>query len=203
MRIFFPILLIIGGLVLFFIVIDPLYTNIKELKTDIGIYNVSLKNARALQETRDILLEKYRNIKREDKEKLNNLLPSNINNIKFVLEIEQIANIYSLPLKTIKFDERQLQEEGQEKNNSTTTGMIISGENKKDFLPYGIFPMEFVVEGTYESFLLFLKELEINLRVMDIKSISFVVPEPVVRSQEGSDPNIYNYTLKVETYWLK
>jgi hypothetical protein len=58
--------------------------------------------------------------------------------------------------------------------------------------------MEFVIEGRYDTFLAFLRDLELNLRLVDIKAISFQVP---TQATFGSD--IYSYTLKVETYWLK
>ena len=74
-------------------------------------------------------------------------------------------------------------------------------------MPYGIFPIEFVVDGNYDTFLAFLKDLEHNLRLVDIKSVSFVVPSAAATSAVSSgvttNPNIYSYTLKIETYWLK
>ena len=75
-----------------------------------------------------------------------------------------------------------------------------------DNLPYGIFPMEFIIEGRYETFISFMKELEKNLRLVDIKSVSFNVPQQSSGGDGGgisADPNVYSYTLKVETYWLK
>ncbi|MFA6355047.1 MAG: hypothetical protein WCW65_01310, partial [Candidatus Paceibacterota bacterium] len=62
---------------------------------------------------------------------------------------------------------------------------------------------EFTTEGDYDSFVLFLKDLEFNLRLADVKSISFVVPDSSGKPVSGVDPNVYRYSLKVETYWLK
>ena len=70
--------------------------------------------------------------------------------------------------------------------------------------PYGIFPIEFTTEGNYETFTAFLKDIEHNLRLVDVKSIGFTVPPPPdPKATVYVDPNIYTYTLKVETYWLK
>jgi hypothetical protein len=198
MRILFPISLILISIILFFLVVDPFYTEVKDLKKDVNTYNVALNNSTELQQVRDSLLETYRNIKKEDKDRLNNFLPNTVNNIKFILEVEQIANIHSMPLKNIKF------QEGEKINEDLSSGnnVVIKDAKESDSLPYGVFPVEFITEGTFDSFILFLKDLEKNLRVMDIKSISFVVPQGV-KTEGVSNPNIYSYTLKVETYWLK
>jgi hypothetical protein len=198
MKILFPISLLIAAGILFFLIVDPLFTEVKQLRTDVETYNIALNNSTDLQKTRDSLLEKYRNITQEDKERLNNLLPNTVNNIKFVLEIEQIANVHSMPLKNIKFDSKMQSEEAK-----PASGNMVVANSPADSLSYGIFPIEFITEGSYDAFVLFLKDLERNLRVMDIKSISFVVPQPVSKPQSGYDPNVYSYTLKVETYWLK
>ncbi|HQM18670.1 MAG TPA: hypothetical protein PLY98_00930, partial [Candidatus Paceibacterota bacterium] len=64
--------------------------------------------------------------------------------------------------------------------------------------------MKFKVTGKYESFISFLKELEQNLRIVDVKSIDFKVPEAIVSSDgRVTENDIYDYTLKIETYWLK
>jgi hypothetical protein len=201
MKILFPISLLLISGILFFLIVDPLFVSVKQLKNDVSTYNLALNNSTELQKVRDSLLEKYRNISNEDKEKLNNFLPNTVNNIKFILEIEQIANLHSMPLKNIKFEDKQQQSDIENKIVSGSN-MIVSN-NEEDSLPYGTFPIEFITEGRYDAFTLFLKDLERNLRVMDIQSISFVVPQPVAKPDVGYDPNVYSYTLKVETYWLK
>lgn len=200
MRIFFPISLILVSIIIFFLVVDPLYGNVKQLRSDVSVYNKALDNATNLQKTRDALLEKYRNIKQEDKDRLAKFIPNTVNNINFILEIEQVANLHSMPLKNIKFDDKNLPENQKEENTEGNTLLSIESE---DNLPYGTFPIEFITEGRYDSFLSFLKDLEINLRLMDIKEVSFLVPQITDKSGAGYDPNIYSYTLKVDTYWLK
>jgi uncharacterized membrane protein YqhA len=64
--------------------------------------------------------------------------------------------------------------------------------------------MKFTVTGKYESFLSFLKDLEQNLRVVDVKSIDFKVPNSIVSSSgKVTDTDIYDYSLEIQTYWLK
>lgn len=204
MKILFPISLIFTSIIIFFLITNPLYKDTKSLKSDVAIYNNALTNANDLKDKRDALLEKYRNIKQEDKDRLNTFLPNTVNNIKFILEIERIANLHGMPLKDIKFDSSKLPEN---QNNNQDPSMVISGEEIIiDNKPYGVFPVEFITEGSYDAFLSLLKDLEQNLRLMDIKEISFVIPEVSDDTNTSGDkinPNIYNYMIKVDTYWLK
>lgn len=202
MKILFPISLIFTAIIIFFLVTDPLYKDVKQLKTDISTYDTALSSANDLKDKRDVLLEKYRNIKQEDKDRLNVFLPNTVSNIKFVLEIERIANLHGIPLKDIKFDGKNLPE--NQDNVQPEGTVVLSEEEILSSKPYGVFPIEFITEGNYESFLLFLKDLELNLRLMDIKSVSFTVPDDSAsKSGDTTDPNVFNFIIKVDTYWLK
>lgn len=196
MKLIFPILcLIISGLV-FFAVVDPMYNDVSKLRADVAAYNVALNNSTELQKKRDSLVEVYKNIKKEDKIRLEHFLPNTVNNIRFILEIEQIAKLYNMPIKNIKFESQKSQE------TKSTAGNIVISDDPLGARPYGVFPIEFTTEGTYEMFSSFLKDIENNLRLVDVKAVSFIVPgqeKPAV----GVNPNIYTYTLRVETYWLK
>lgn len=207
MRFLFPLTLIIISGVLFFAIVDPLYNETSSLRSDVAKYNVALTNSTDLQKKRDSLLDIYKNIKTEDKDRLERFLPNTVNNIRFILEIEQLANMYSMPIKNIKFDAKKTQDTKAADGTTTpapakTSGTVVSGDLSSK--PYGTFPIEFTTEGTYENFSLFLKAVEHNLRLVDVSSISFVVPTKDKADKNATaDPNIFTYTLKVETYWLK
>lgn len=198
MRFILPTILIIISGVIFAFFTDPVYKSIKQLKGEVSTYNTALNNSNDLQDTRDSLVDIYKNITKEDKDRLEHLLPSSINNIELILEIEKIASMYGLPIKNIKFEVED-KTDGSEQQNKN----IIQQKNPKDSLPYGVFPMEFVIEGKYDTFVSFVKDLEQNLRIVDIKSVAFSVPGPATSVDDKTDKSIYNYTLKVETYWLK
>ncbi len=192
MRNIYPIILIILTGVVFFLAIDPFYKQVKEIKEDIVTYDSALSNSRELQKSRDDLLAVYTNIEKKNMDRLNHFLPDNIGNIELILEIERIANLHRMPIGDIHFDARTL--EGEDKDQ----------RGKNDNLPYGIFPMKFKVTGKYEHFLSFLRSLEHNLRMVDVKSIDFRVPATIV-SADGRETTseIYDYSLEIETYWLK
>ncbi|MCX6754243.1 MAG: hypothetical protein NTU81_00205 [Candidatus Nomurabacteria bacterium] len=207
MKLIVSISFIVISIASFFIFTDPLYADIQKLNTEVATYNTALDNSMELQKTRDNLIEVYKNVKKEDKDNLDHLLPSTIGNIELILEIEKIANLYGMPIKNIKFDTKGLEAGIVNKDN-----VVVATKDPADLLPYGVFPMEFVIDGKYDTFVSFLKDIEHNLRLVDIKSISFTVPQQTtgaVAAQAGgaagntTNPNIYSFSLKIETYWLK
>lgn len=212
MKIISSILFLTASVLIFFFLIDPLYGDVKELRSNVSTYNSALSNSTDLQKTRDELIESYKQISEKDREKLNHLLPSTINNIELILEIEKIANLHGMPVGDIKFDSTIGVKTNSDGSNSDTNAAtrIVAENDPASYLPYGVFPISFSIEGKYSVFLEFLKDLESNLRIVDIKSISFNVPDSGsgdqivdVKNRKILDPSIYRYTLKVETYWLK
>ena len=202
MKLILPLIFIIISGAIFFLVANPIISQVKELNTDISTYNAALANSTNLQEVSDSLITTYKGITQENKNKLDKLLPNTVNNIKFVLEVEQIANLNGMPIKDISLGSVGTADTASNGNGETLLQQGVSS------LPYGVFPIEFSTEGKYDTFVLFIKDLEQNLRLMDIKSVAFSVPTQnnnniVNGINNNVDPNIYKYDLKVETYWLK
>ena len=202
MKFLFPIVAVLIAGTLFFVFVQPLYGNVSQLKTDVAAYSSALDNSTALQNTQDTLLGQYKNVQPSDQDRLSNFLPNTVDNIEFILQIEQIANIYNMPLSNIKFDSTP------DPTNATpaapVSGGVLAASGTGTSLPYGTFSLEFQTQGTYSQFTAFLKDVEQNLRLVDVKSISFEVPPPPIKGSPATvDPNVYDFTLKVDTYWLK
>ena len=104
MKLISSISFIIIAIALFFLVVNPLYGEVKQLRTDVSTYNTALNNSTELQKTRDSLIEIYKSVKIEDRERLTHFLPSTIGNIELILEIEKIANLHGMSIGDIKFD---------------------------------------------------------------------------------------------------
>lgn len=194
MKFISSIAFIIITIALFIFIINPMYADVQSLTADVSSYSTALNNSTELQKTRDSLVNEYKNVKQEDKDRLNHFLPSTIGNIELILEIEKIANLHGMPIGDIRFETT-----GLESNVASGTVAVV-GSN--DNLPYGTFPMEFTIQGKYDTFVLFLKDLEHNLRLVDVNAISFVVPASA-SGASTTDASIYTYSLKVNTYWLK
>ncbi|MEK9182454.1 MAG: hypothetical protein AAB809_00055 [Patescibacteria group bacterium] len=182
----------------FFMFTDPLYKEISELKMQTMAYNEALDNSKALENERDKLTAKYNTISPENLAKIKKLLPDNIDNIRLILEIEQIALPYGMVLKDVRYDTIK-------KNTSTTGGAAItqSGASSGDqFKDYGSWDLEFSTTGTYNNFISFTRDLESNLRIVDMSSIRFSSGSEA-KNNLIPGPEVYKFNFKIKTYWLK
>ncbi len=192
MKFLIPILLIIISGTGFFMLVSPKYEEIKILKQEVDAYDNALANSKVLTDERDKLATKYNNINKSDLERLNKLLPDNIDNIRMILEIEKLALYYDMYLKDIKYDDKKENEENVE---------VQAGVQNNNFnSEYGSWDLEFTTEGSYGNFISLLKDIEKNLRLVDVVSVDFVSSD---LSGSKKDSDNYKYIIKIRTYWLK
>lgn len=196
-RFIMPVILIGIAISLFFIFTNPLYSEISLLKEEVASYDEALDNAKALENERDKLTYKYNSISPENLTKLEKLLPENVNNIRLILEIEKIALPYGMVLKDVRYN--------TETEAAGSTPGVIQGGNTGEVTPknYGIFDLEFSITGSYDNFINFTKDLESNLRIVDISSVSFSSATINTNSSRVTSPEVYKYDFKIKTYWLK
>ncbi|MCX6755353.1 MAG: hypothetical protein NT068_02325 [Candidatus Nomurabacteria bacterium] len=198
MRFLIPIILILISVAGFFMFLNPNYAQIKLLTNKITSYNTALTNSKSLENERDKLATKYNSIDTENLKKLSVMLPDNVDNIRLILEIEKIAAPYGMVLKDVKYSAVV------EPVVTTKVKLAKTAVVKKD---YGDWDLEFSTSGTYTNFIKLLKDLEHNLRIVDIASIDFssdVSTAPNTgASLSTSSPDTYKFNFKIKTYWLK
>jgi Tfp pilus assembly protein PilO len=199
MRFIMPIVLIGIAISVFFMLTNPIYTDISALKGQVASYNEALDNSKALESERDKLTAKYNTIDPNNLTKLQKFLPENIDNIRLILEIEQIAMPYGMALKDVKYSTTSSNAANTNTLNVIQGGVDIS-QNSKD---YGVFDLEFSTSGSYNNFINFTKDLENNLRIVDISSIAFSSDINANVGAKTSSSEIYTYNFKIKTYYLK
>ncbi len=195
-RFIVPIILIGVALAGFVILTSPLYQEISLKRGEIASYNEALDNSKALENERDKLTKKYNSITPENLEKLQKLLPNNVDNIRLILEIEKVAGPYGMLLKDIKYSPEQ--KEDKKNTGATTQESVAPGALNNN---YGTWDLEFSTQGSYTNFINFLKDLENNLRIVDISSIAF--SSDTGGGSSLSPLEVYRYSFKIKTYWLK
>ena len=196
-RFIMPVILIGISVAAFFVFTNPLYNDVSALPAQVESYNEALNNSKALENERDKLTAKQNAINPDNLIKLNKLLPENVDNIRLILEIEKIALPYGMVLKDVKYN---ASEKDTPKEVTAPPGTIQGGRTvstlQKD---YGVWDLGFSVSGTYNNFLNFTKDLENNLRIVDISSVSFSSDTDVRTNPSG----VYKYDFNIKTYWLK
>jgi biopolymer transport protein ExbD len=187
-----PIILIGIAIAGFFMFTNPMYTEFVDIKSQMASYDEALSNSKMLENERDKLTKIFNSIDTVNLEKLQKLLPDSVDNIRLILEIEKLALPYGMILKDVKYatDVTKAKDNAQ--------GGLQAKKSEKN---YGAWDLEFSTEGTYLNFISFLKDLENNLRIVDVVSIDFSSD-----TGSGINPNsqeAYKYNLKIKTYWLK
>jgi hypothetical protein len=196
-RFIVPIILTAVSISIFFVFANPIYNDISALKAQAASYNEALGNSKALENERDKLTAKYNNIDKNNLMRLQTLLPENVDNVRLILEIGQIASPYGMVLKDVKYN-----------TTDTTTAANAAaaaqgGAARSASKDYGVFDLEFSTSGSYDNFINFTKDLEANLRIVDISSISFSSDTASGPNGKANSSEIYNYNFKIRTYWLK
>lgn len=195
MKLITPIILILIAGATLFLLAMPMYKDIGELRKETASYNQALGNSKALENERDKLTAKYNSFSREDLSKLEKFLPENVDNIRLILEIEQMAAPYGMALRNVKYN-------AQDTSTMVPVAGVVQGARKETRKDYGIFDLEFSTSGGYNDFMNFMRDLENNLRIVDVSGVSFSSNTGPLNKQVVG-PEVYEYDIKIRTYWLK
>jgi Tfp pilus assembly protein PilO len=176
MRLFLPIILVVAAVGLFVVYTNPEYEQTKALSAQVAAYDDALNKSQELRSVRDQLLAKRNTFSPDDVQKLQEVLPDNVDNIRLIIDINNIASRHGLSLSGVNIGDIA----GGASQNALTAG---SG-------PVGSVDVSFAVTTSYDGMLSFLNDLEHSLRLVDVEKLSF------------TSGNSTTYTFSIRTYWL-
>jgi Tfp pilus assembly protein PilO len=182
----FPILFIILSVGLFFMYVDPTYSNIKNILADGGQFDEALDKSKELQQRGDILLARYNTFLTSDINRLTKLLPDNVDNVRLVLDIDNIASKYSMRIKDVSV----------ERGETKQPGVIGPSRDLHESVK-----LLFSITASYKDLKSFIKDLESSLRIVDIREVSLT--PLVIKNDAKESEYIYEYVISLQTYWLK
>lgn len=202
MRWAFPLFLIVVAVLGFVLITQPIYDEATVLKQEADKYNEALANSRVLQQERDRLTNKFNSFNQDDLTRIKKIVPDSVDNIRLILEIQQVAQERGILVQNVKFEPNQFVENPE----GTTTGSTSNTNLRRpstasENLPYDIFDLEFSIEGKYGAFVEFMKLMEKSLRVVDVRTIAFTPGTSESRESQYNDN--YKYTFRINTYRLK
>lgn len=180
-RIIVPTILVIAGIGLFVAFTNPTYQRTKALEGQNAAYDDALTKSKELREQRDRLLSKRNTFPSDGVQKLERMVPDNVDNIRLIIDINNIAARHGLSLKNVAL--------GTVSDSSAPRSALAAGASG-DAL--GSVDLGFGLSATYEDFLAFLLDLEHSLRIVDVERISF---------RNGAS-SVYDFTVSIRTYWL-
>jgi hypothetical protein len=181
MKFLTPFLFLIAAGGIFYWVINPLYKDIGVLREDKTKYIAALDRADSAIAKKNSLLAKYNSISEDDKLRLQKLLPESADNIRLLIDLSAIAGKYHTITKGIRIAD-------------SNTG---TRDNAVDNKTYSALDVSFDIDLTYEDFLKFLTDLQQNLRLSDVSSVTFSSKD------NAKDGNKYTYSITIKTYVMK
>ena len=161
-------------------------------------YLSAIDSAKKLIQLRDSVLQQYNSISAEDRARLDKIVPSNIDNIRLMIDIAGIASRHGITATALH----------------TSADTSISGPTTATVATPPLNPgmmgqegaatpspssglstvtVTFSVSTTYANFIAFLQDIERSLRVLDVTGITL----------SSSVNGIYTYGVTLNTYWLK
>lgn len=183
-RLLLPLLFVavaIGG---FFKFTQPVLREIDVLKMEKAKLNQALDNAKQLRQVQDSLLAASRNIAPEDLDRLNKFLPDSIDNVRLIIDINNIARRSGMSIKGIKIKTAEGKEESS----------VIDSAEASDTGGTQSVTLGFSVTGPYTNFQTFLSDLARSLRLTDVEATGF---------SSSLKEDVYTYNVEIKTYWLK
>lgn len=184
MKAIVPIILIVIAVGLFGLYIDPTYESIKVLRAEEAQFDDALDRSKELIAIRDQLLSRYNTFGSDDLERLEKLLPDNIDNVRLIIDINSIAAQYGMALRDVLVKSSE-DTEGQNGNER----IVITDESNT----FSSIDLSFTVSSSYDNFVQFIADLEQSLRIVDLSSLTF----------EATDDDFSDYEVTVKTYWLQ
>jgi Tfp pilus assembly protein PilO len=183
MRLIFSIILVIAAVAGFVLYVNPMWTEVRTLRTQSGEYQSVLANAKQLEVARDGLLKTYNQLSQTDRTRLATMLPTSPENVSLILEVNAAAERSGLLLQNVKVIDQD-----DRATRQRTAGLASLPSD------VGLVQLEISVVGPYSAFTTFVRDIERNGRLIDFTKVSFVALD---------DKTSYQYTVGLRTYWLR
>jgi hypothetical protein len=163
MKNYSALLLIIVSIGIFFFYIDPQYKELKTLRQTQAENEVMLAKAAKLRADREVLNTRYTAISEAEKDQLAKVIPETVDNVRLILDIDNIAQKYGVVLRGITIT-------GGTENAETKSKQIVDKTDKKN----GTITLGFSFTASYDTFKKFMIDLENSLRIVDITDFTVV-----------------------------
>lgn len=182
------IILIVLSVGLFFLYIKPQYASINNLRAEKATYDSTLAKSKELKTLRDSLTQKYNSISEEDKDKLQNMIPTNFDGVKLALDLNTMASRYGMTIRDVKIDA------ARETDNQARNDVIAQSQDTPG--TFKTASISFSTTGQYQTFIKFLKDMENDEELLDIKKLSIDAS-----TQKDGSSNL-EFKVTVNTYYI-
>lgn len=159
-------------------------------------YLAAIDNADKLVEVRKKVLDSYNAISEEDRDRLDKMIPNTVDNIRLIIDLNGIADERGLSLRNVKAvagAAKQTSSPSAPQQPSAGGGAASSRSVNIPTPTLDTVTVSFSVSAPYQQFIDLLRDLEANLRIMDVSRLT------VSAGQNG----MYDFGVELKTYWLR
>jgi Tfp pilus assembly protein PilO len=155
------------------------------LKTEVASLKQNIEVVKSLELSREILNKQRLSISQSDMQKLEKIVPSSPDNIRLIIQLDEIAKRNGLTMiKDVKYES---------KGAELSPGQ--AEDNPNDYRSYTI---SFNTSGQYNQFISFLQEVEKNMRLVDITSLKLKNAE----KENVATGLSQDFSVELKAYWL-
>ncbi len=179
-------ILLILAVAIYFTFTSGLWNDAAGVKAVNDQYSGAIASAQKLISVRDNVLKQYNDISPQDQSNLDKMLPSTVDNIRLIINLNNIALQHGFSLKGISAAASQDKSGSGAASNAGTNGSISAPT-------LDTVVISFSVSAPYQQFISFMQDLEANLRIMDVTHLSV----------SANDTGTYDFSVQMNTYWLR
>lgn len=193
------LILLILGVGVYFTVTKNILAEANSIRAVNNQYSSAIANADQLVKVRDQVLKEWRSISPDDQDKLDKMIPSTVDNIRLIIDLNSVALRHGFSLKNIKATAATAPKTSSTAliNNGATVATAGGGASGRGLTISNpildTVNLSFSVTAPYNQFIAFLQDLEANLRIMDVTHLT------VTANNTGT----YDFGLELKTYWLR
>lgn len=166
------------------------WAEVKAIQAVNAQYSEAIDNANRLIRVRDEVLAKYNAITAVDQDRLDKMLPNTVDNIRLIIDLNSVAGRRGINLSNIK---ASASSEASAMNEAGTASFVSDEPGSIPTPVLDTVNISFGVSAPYREFVAFMRDLEANLRIMDLTHLS-------VAAGEGGT---YDFGVELKTYWLR
>lgn len=178
------IVLVVIAIGLYFTVTKTVLSDASKVNESNKEYEKALQNVNILLQKSDELNDKYKRLSEEQRERLEKMVPQKVDNIRLIIDLNDIAYKFGFVLKGIQANTASANTNIQV--SPSQPGMISTPTLETVTVTFG-------VTAPYQQFINFMQELERSLRIFDVTGLSVT----------SADSGIYEWKVELKTYWLK
>lgn len=195
-------ILVVLAAALYFTYTSKVWVEAKAVKQVNDQYVSAIANAERLITLRKKANNDYNAITAEDRAKLDKMIPDTVDNIRLIIDLNNLGLQNGLSLKNISASAKSATASGQTQGQAApnTGGAALrsgTGFNRQAASDINVPTMDtvsisFSVSATYQQFIGLMQALEANLRLMDLTHLTV----------SANDTGTYDFSVQLNTYYL-